>query len=215
MKNSLLNRFIPKEVKFFPLLQDLSLCLLEASELLVESLEYETSENRIEYYKRIKEVERRGDRLTNLIFHELGKTFITPFDREDIHDLASSIDDVIDRINSSSKRIAIYNPNTISDSGKTLALLIQETASLIHRAINLLDTFSKNQALLRQFCTGLHDIENEADDVYETFITKLFQEEKDSIEIIKIKEVMQELERATDAADRVGKILKILIVKYA
>lgn len=69
--------------------------------------------------------------------------------------------------------------------------------------------------MLGRFCVGLHDIENEADDVYETFITKLFQEEKDSIEIIKIKEVMQELERATDAADRVGKILKILIVKYA
>ena len=64
MKNSLLNRFVPKEVKFFPLLQDLSLCLLEASKLLVESLEYDTVANRMEYYRKIKEVERHGDRLT-------------------------------------------------------------------------------------------------------------------------------------------------------
>ena len=115
------------------------------------------------------------------------------------------------------KQIIIQEQLTQGTNDYDMAMqkLVKETASLIHRAINLLDAFSKNQALLGRFCVGLHDIENEADDVYETFITKLFQEEKDSIEIIKIKEVMQELERATDAADRVGKILKILIVKYA
>ena len=107
MKNSFFSRFAPKETKFFPLLKQLSEIVLSASELLMESLKHESPEERSEYYKKIKDVERQGDQLTNRIFEELGKTFITPFDREDIHDLASSTDDIIDCINSAAKRIAI------------------------------------------------------------------------------------------------------------
>ena len=135
--------------------------------------------------------------------------------REDIHDLASSIDDVIDGINSSAKRITIYNPRPISDSGKELSLLIQQEAHYISKAMDELETFRKKPTTLRDYCTKLHDIENQADDVYELFITKLFEEEKDSIELIKIKEIMHELEKTTDAAEHVGKILRNLIVKYA
>ena len=164
---------------------------------------------RSEYYKKIKDLEREGDRLTHLIFDELGTTFITPFDREDIHDLASCMDDVIDGINSCAKRISIYNPRPISESGKELSRLIQE------EAMDELETFRKKPTLLREYCSKLHEIENQADDVYEFFITKLFEEEKDCIELIKIKEIMHELEKTTDAAEHVGKILKSLIVKYA
>ena len=78
-----------------------------------------------------------------------------------------------------------------------------------------LETFRKKPTTLRDYCTKLHDIENQADDVYELFITKLFEEEKDCIELIKIKEIMHELEKTTDAAEHVGKILKNLIVKYS
>lgn len=170
---------------------------------------------RSEYYKKIKDLEREGDRLTHLIFDELGTTFITPFDREDIHDLASCMDDVIDGINSCAKRISIYNPRPISESGKELSRLIQEEAIYICKAMDELETFRKKPTLLREYCSKLHEIENQADDVYEFFITKLFEEEKDCIELIKIKEIMHELEKTTDAAEHVGKILKSLIVKYA
>ena len=135
MKNSFFNRFTPKEPKFFPLLKQLSEVLSASSVALVESLQHDQPTERSEYYKKIKDLEREGDRLTHLIFDELGTTFITPFDREDIHDLASCMDDVIDG--------------------------------------------------------------------------------KDCIELIKIKEIMHELEKTTDAAEHVGKILKSLIVKYA
>ena len=77
-----------------------------------------------------------------------------------------------------------------------------------------MNVFRKNPARLRGLCVELHDLENQADDVYEFFIRRLFEEEKDCIELIKIKEIMQELERTTDAAEHVGKILKNLIVKY-
>ena len=203
MKNSFFSRFTPKEPKFFPLLKQLSEILSASSSILVESLRHDSPTERANYYKLIKDKEREGDKLTHLIFDELGTT------------LASSIDDVIDGINSSAKRITIYNPRPISDSGKELSLLIQQEAHYISKAMDELETFRKKPTTLRDYCTKLHDIENQADDVYELFITKLFEEEKDSIELIKIKEIMHELEKTTDAAEHVGKILRNLIVKYA
>lgn len=215
MKNSFFSRFTPKEPKFFPLLKQLSEILHASAGILVESLNHDLPEKRVEYYKRIKDMEREGDRLAHLIFDELGTTFITPFDREDVHDLASGIDDVIDGINSCAKRLAIYNPRPVSESGKELSRMIQLEACYISKAMDELDTFRKNPTTLREYCTKMHDIENQADDVYEFFITKLFEEEKDCIELIKVKEIMHELEKTTDAAEHVGKILRNLVVKYA
>ena len=165
MKNSFFSRFTPKEPKFFPLLKQLSEILSASSSILVESLRHDSPTERANYYKLIKDKEREGDKLTHLIFDELGTTIITPFDREDIHDLASSIDDVIDGINSSAKRITIYNPRPISDSGKELSLLIQQEAHYISKAMDELETFRKKPTTLRDYCTKLHDIENQADDV--------------------------------------------------
>lgn len=145
MKNSFFSRFTPKEPKFFPLLKQLSEVLSTSSAVLVESLQHDQPAERADYYKKIKALEREGDRLTHLIFDELGTTFITPFDREDIHDLASCMDDVIDGINSCAKRISIYNPRPISDSGKELSQLIQEEAIYICKAMDELETFRKNQ----------------------------------------------------------------------
>ncbi len=178
-------------------------------------MEHDAQETWQEYYRKVKEAEREGDQMTQRIFMELGQTFITPFDREDIHDLASSIDDVADRIHSASKRIAIYNPNVIPESGKKLAVLIQQGTSLIRKAMDELETFSKNPSRLKAYCQQLHEIENRADEVYELFIMQLFNEETDCIELMKTKEIMQELEKTTDAADHVGKLLKNIIVKYA
>ena len=91
MKNSFFSRFTPKEPKFFPLLKQLSEILSASSSILVESLRHDSPTERANYYKLIKDREREGDKLTHLIFDELGTTFITPFDREDIHDLALSL----------------------------------------------------------------------------------------------------------------------------
>ncbi len=215
MKNSLLNRFVPNETKFFPLLQQLSRTVQDASRLLIDSMEYDTPDTWLEFYREIKEAEKEGDRITQLIFKELGQTFITPFDREDIHYLASALDDVADRIHSTSKRIAIYNPRSLSESAKKLAVLIQQGTSLICKAVDELEHFSKNPSRLKNCCLQLHELENRADEVYELFIMQLFNEETDCIELIKTKEIMQELEKTTDAADRVGKILKNFIIKYA
>lgn len=215
MDNSFFSRFTPKEPKFFPLLKQLSGILKQASEEFAESLKHDSVKERNEYNKKIKEIEREGDKLAHLIQDELGTTFITPFDREDIHSLTTSLDDVIDGINSCAKRIAIYNPRPISNSGKELGAIIVECAKFIYDAMDELEAFKKNPTRLGEICVRLHDLENKGDEIYEQFMIKLFEEEKDSIEIIKIKEIMQEMEGITDAAEHVGKVLKSLIVKYA
>ncbi len=215
MDNSFFSRFTPKEPKFFPLLKQLSNILRQASEEFVQSLDHDSLQERIDFNKKIKDLERQADKLTHRIQEELGSTFITPFDREDIHSLTTSLDDVVDGINSCSKRIAIYNPRPISNSGKEMGAIIVKCSQVLCESMDELEKFKKNPAKLRDLCVKLHDLENEGDDIYEQFMIKLFEEEKDSIELIKIKEIMQEMERITDFAEHVGKVLRSLIIKYA
>jgi len=215
MTNSFFSNLTPKEPKFFPLLKEMSNILLIASDLIIECVQHSDHKLAIEYYNKIKAQEKRGDELSNSVFDKLNTTFITPFDREDIHLLADRLDDVTDRINSCAKRIVLYNPKRIPDSAVVLAKLIKEDAVCISKAINELDSLKKNSKNVQKCCSELHDIENRADDVYEQFIIDLFNNEKDGIEVVKLKEIMYELERATDEAHYVGKVIKTIIVKYA
>src|SRR5574344_1597220 len=215
MNNSFFSKFGPKEPKFFDYLKQVSEVLLSASDMLYESLKCETRDERKDFFRKIKEKERFGDELSHKIFEELSSSFITPFDREDIHLLADCLDDVIDRINSCSKRIAIYNPVKNNPYEKTLGEIVKDDAKCIDTAMNELGTLRKNASSLKARSKELHDLENKADDIYEVAIINLFEEEKDGIELVKTKEILAELEAATDAAERVGKVLKTIIVKYA
>ena len=215
MNNSFLNNFIPKEPKFFPILTEMANVLLVASNLIIECVQNSNHDSAVEYYRKIKEQEKKGDVLSNRVFDELNTTFITPFDREDIHHLADRLDDVTDYINSCAKRIVLYKPKQMPKEALDLALLIKDGAIYIGKAVNELDVLKKNSKKIKEYCNELHAIENKADDVYENFVIELFDKEKDGIELIKLKEIMYELEKATDAALHVGKIIKTIIVKYA
>jgi predicted phosphate transport protein (TIGR00153 family) len=215
MNNSFFSKFTPKEPKFFPILKDMSDVLLVASDLIIECVQNNDHEKAIEYYKKIKEQERKGDALSARVFEELNSTFITPFDREDIHHLADKLDDVTDFINSSAKRIVLYNPKQLPASAFEIAKLIKEGAISIGKAVDQLDVMKKNSKKIKEYCQELKITENKADDVYENFLIDLFENQKDAIEVIKLKEIMSELEKATDAAEHVGKIIKTIIVKYA
>jgi predicted phosphate transport protein (TIGR00153 family) len=215
MNNSFFSKFAPKEPKFFPILKDMADVLLVASDLIIECVQNNDHEKAIEYYKKIKEQERKGDALSGRIFDELNSTFITPFDREDINHLSNRLDDVTDYINSCAKKIVLYNPKQMPESAVELALLIREGAVCIGKAVDELDVLKKNSKKIKEYCVELHDIENRADDVYEHFLIELFEKESNGIELIKLKEIMYELEKATDAAEYVGKIIKTIIVKYA
>jgi len=215
MNNSFFSKFTPKETKFFPILTEMADVILVASDLIIECVQNNNHELAIEYYKKIKEQEKKGDKLSAKVFDELNSTFITPFDREDIHHLADKIDDVTDYINSCAKKIVLYNPKQIPAKAVDIAKLIREDAIAIQKAVNELDVLKKNSNKIKEYCLELKVIENKADDVYENFLIDLFENQKDAVEIIKMKEIMSELEKATDAAEHVGKIIKTIIVKYA
>lgn len=215
MNNSFFSKFTPKEPKFFPILKEMSDVMNTATDLMIEFISHYDHETAAEYYKKIKEQEKKGDALSNQIFDELNKTFITPFDREDINHLASKMDDVTDYINSCAKRMLLYNPTHMPESAIEMAKILKEGTLCISKAVDELDVLKKDAKHIIEYCKELHDMENRADDVYEHFIIDLFEREKNSIELIKLKEIMFELEKATDVAEYVGKIIKTIIVKYA
>jgi predicted phosphate transport protein (TIGR00153 family) len=215
MNNSFFSRFTPREPKFFPIFQELSTVLITASDLLIACTKAGSHEQQVEYYRQIKDQERLGDKLSHRIFDELNATFITPFDREDMYDLAMYLDDVIDGINSSAKRIAMYRPKYIPDNAVELAMLIKEAALTLSKITDEIEFLKKNSSGLKSYCKELHDMENKADDVYENFVIKLFENEKDGIELFKLKEILYEMEKTTDMAEHVGKIIRTIIIKYA
>ena len=214
MKN-ILSVFSQKQSIVIPLLKEISEVIIVASDLMIDCVQNYNHESAVVLFKKIKEQEEIGDEKSLKVFNELNSVFVTPFDREDIHQLAELMDDVIDCINSCAKRIVLYKPKVMPESSVHLAQHIKECAELIKKAISLLDNIKKNSNQLSGYCYQLHAIENKADDVYENYVIDLFDNEKDAVEIIKLKEIVAELEKATDAADYIGKLLKTMIVKYA
>jgi predicted phosphate transport protein (TIGR00153 family) len=215
MNNSFFSKFTPKEPKFFPTLIEMADVILVASDLIIECVQNSDHETAIKCYKKIKEQELKGDAISARIFEDLNSTFITPFDREDIQHLANRLDDVIDYINRCAKRIVLYNPKEIPSSALSMANIIKECAIYIGKSMNELDEIKKSSKKIKEYCNELHNLENKADDVYENFLIDLFENQKAAVEIIKLKEIMSELEKATDAAEYVAKVIKTIIVKYA
>lgn len=215
MKNNFFDRFKPKENKFFPLMSEMAQVILAASDLIVECVQVNTHAEAVEYYKLIKEQEHKADNIQNQIFEELNETFITPFDREDINHLSSTMDDVTDLINSCAKRIMLYSPQTMPEAATRLATFVRESAGFLEQAIDELGALKKSTIKIKDYCEQLGVIEKKADDVYEHFLIDLFENETNAIEVIKLKDILHELERATDAAEAVGKIIKTMIVKYS
>lgn len=172
------------------------------------------ADTRMDYYRRIKEIERHGDQISYTIFDRLGHHILTPLRREDIHLLAQSIDNIIDDINSSAKRIAIYNPEKILIDVVELGRIIRQDAHTIQNVAHYLYRIPAHTEKIRSSYDLLHKLENRADDVYEAAIMKLFEGTESSREIIKNKEILSELEHATNTADQFGKVLQTIIVKY-
>ncbi len=215
MGTSIFSKLTPKEPKFFPLLSGLSDVIVEITDLMIEFINNYSPETAENYYKQIKELERKGDILSNRVFDELNVTFITPFDREDINHLSSKMDDVNDFINSAAKRIYLYRPIALPPAALELANCIKESALYIEKSVDELHVLKKRIEYIKNYCNELHTIENKADDIYEHFLIDLFKNSTDAVELIKTKEIMYELEKATDVAESVGKIIKTIIVKYA
>lgn len=213
--NTVLSIFAPKDVKFFPLLRETASILVQASNLLDELFSCKDIAVRDELCREIKAEELKGDKVTGYILKALNETFITPFDREDIDALADEMDDVIDSINRAAQKVLLYSPETLPECTLKLSEVIKKGALEIQAGIEELANIKKTDKRLRQHYKEIKRLEEEADTLYETGIMLLFKEEKNTVELIKLKEVIQELEKTANKINNTGKVFKTIFVKYA
>jgi len=200
---------LPREDEYFTLFSQVTEKIQEASTALVEML-HDDSANFEAHSKRIKDAEHACDEITHTITTKLNKSFITPFDREDIFTLIVALDDVCDYVDAGARAIIMYAITEVSDHSKQLAKVIQSQAMEIHTAVSML---SKPDGL-NQHIVEIHRLENEADDVYFRAIGELFNKTSDPLTVIKWKELYEILENATDRCERVANIIESIILKH-
>lgn len=200
---------IPREDEYFTLFTEISGKLQEAATTLVDMLQ-EESENFEKFVWRIKDIEHTCDELTHKITTKLNKSFITPFDREDIYSLSVALDDVCDYIDAAARAILMYDIQDINDHIKHQAKVIQGLAMEINSATMLL----KEPNGINQHIVEIHRLENEADDGYFRAIGELFQKETDPIKLIKLKELYEIMENTTDRCESVANIIESIILKH-
>ncbi len=202
---------VPKDKNFFKLFTQASENLVEISKTFSE-MANAPLEKRQELQKKISDLEHVGDEITHQIFTELSTNFITPFDREDISYLASSLDDIVDYIHGSAKRLDTYKIEDISPAMKKLCEIIEHSAKEIHVAVSNMKDMN-NAVRIREAIVRINSLENHADDVFDTAIAELFDNEKDAIKILKLKEILSNMETATDKCEDVANVIETIIVK--
>jgi predicted phosphate transport protein (TIGR00153 family) len=213
--DTLIKALVPKDDKFVRYFEKDVENLLAAAKLFKELMSNSMSkEERAQKIKKIEELEHNGDEMSHQIYSELSSTFITPFDREDIHLLTSKLDDVLDYIQGAATRIILYRVDTISPEQERLAGLIYDAVAELHRAIPRLHDL-KRTAEIRESLVRINSIENEADDLFERAIASLFDNCKDPILLIKSKELLVSLETATDKCEDAANVIESIIVKNA
>ena len=201
----------PKETDFFEIFDRDALNITKASVMLVALMEnFVRVEERA---KEIYEVEQEGDVLTHEIMKKLNKTFITPIDREDLHALASSLDDILDLIWASVDRMVVFKLTAATDEAIAMAKELQTTTEVIHKAIHKLK--EKPYSHVQEYCIEINRLENKIDRMFRDALGKLFEEVKDPILIIKWKEIYEHLEDASDKCEDVANVLEAIVLKYA
>ena len=211
-----LDRFIqvllPHDEKFYTFFEESSQNLVNATEALKRLFNVPDSE-RPKIVEEIHELEHLGDSVTHKIFAELNSTFVTPFDREDIHLLASKLDDVMDFIDGSSGRFVLYKLKECPHEMRHLVDILHWSVGELQQGVSLVRDLRKADQLHRVL-EKINEYENDADSVFEQAIAHLFEMEKDPIQIIKIKEIYVSLETATDKCEDAANVLETILIKH-
>lgn len=203
-------RLLPKEDKYFDLFNRVASNISGSAKLLQQL--FGDFERRAAYAEQIKKLEHDCDVLTHDIVKRLNQTFITPFDREDIHSLASSLDDVEDDIDSVARRVMLYRvAKSTEDARKMADVIVRLTASL-ERAVIALE---KDSETVLKECITIHTLENEGDSLYHDAVERLFTHETDAIQVIKLKEIYEKMERCIDRAEDAANVLESIVLKNA
>jgi uncharacterized protein Yka (UPF0111/DUF47 family) len=212
--NSILKIFLPKDRIFFQLFENVAEELVRMGEKLKEIVKEPDFDERAKLIKEMEDMEHINDDHTHRIFTELGKNFITPFDREDIHYLASALDDIADYIYASAKKINFYHVNPNDTGIQKMADIIALGCVAVHKAVTELRNM-KNMRQITDALVAINSIENQGDDIFDMSIEKLFAEEPDAKEVIKKREIYQVMEIVTDKCEDAANVIESIIVKYA
>ncbi len=204
--------FIPREEKFFDLFEEGAQTMVKTAQRLKEMVD--TWENIVEKVGEITELEHHGDHITHQIMEQLHRTFVTPFDREDIALLAHTLDDVTDFIQAAADAMLIYRIDHSSQRAKELADIIVQAASEVERAVPQL----RHRAGLKQIltrCVEINRLENAADRVFRSAMAELFDDSTDIAYVIKWREIYEYMESATDRCEDVANVLEGVALKHA
>jgi len=212
--NSIMKIFTPKDRVFYSLFEEVADTVAKMGKLIKEMVAEPDKDKRASLVSQIEDQEHVNDDLTHKIFTELGRNFITPFDREDIHYLASALDDICDYIYAAAKKINFYkiNPNDVGI--QKMVDLIEQGTIQIQTAVREL----RNMRDMRKITDSLvkvNSIENQADDIFDMSIDRLFETEPDAKEVIKKREIYQVMEIVTDKCEDAANVIESIIIKYA
>jgi predicted phosphate transport protein (TIGR00153 family) len=211
----ILKFFLPKDKVFYTLFENASENLELLSKLLVKVVNEPDFGKRNALIKEMEDLEHANDEVTHTIFIELGKNFITPFDREDIHSLASALDDIADYIYASGKKINFYKIDPTSDQGiQKTAVAIEEAVNAVKQAVRELRNLKNTQKIV-ECVIKINSAENKADEIFDMSIEKLFASDVDAKELIKMRELYQVMEIVTDKCEDAGNVIESIVVKYA
>jgi predicted phosphate transport protein (TIGR00153 family) len=200
---------IPREEAFFDLFKQAAHNMIAGSRLLKDMME--DFRDPVQQAKRIKEVEHIGDGLTHDIVRKLNQTFITPIDREDIHDLASALDDILDVVEDIADRFVLYKITRPTEQAIALADILHQAAVEVGATVDLL---GKPHSDVNECSVRVNSLENEADRVSRDAISQLFDKETDPIAVIKWKEIYENFEAGTDRCEDVANILERIALKH-
>jgi predicted phosphate transport protein (TIGR00153 family) len=203
-------RFVPQEERFFELFDSAAANVVKGAHLLTELMR--SPERAAELRHLIEEVEHEGDITTHEIADRLNRTFVTPFDHEDIHALAGRMDDVLDNIEATADRMFLYEAGTPSPEMVALVEVLAEAAAVLQKAVGGLNDM-KNARRVLDYCIEIHRLENIADEDSRKALAKLFKSD-DAIYALKWKEIYDHVENAVDKCEDVASIVEGIVVKH-
>lgn len=202
---------IPQERRFYDLFEQAAANLVQAATQLLDLLEH--FQDVPQKVQRIRDLEHVGDNITHELMAQLHRTFVTPLDREDISLLAHSLDDIMDFIDAAAVSILVYRIKAPTEKALQLARLVLQCAEVVDRSIRKLRHRARFQSIL-QDAVEINRLENEADQVYREALMDLFDNHTDAVEIIKLREIYDQLEGATDRCEDVANVLEGVVLKY-